>query len=156
VTPILRVADTAASIHYYVTALGFHLDWQDPRVGFTSVSRGKCQLFLCRGDQDIRATGFGSASGTRTDCCKSEAVERKSVISLRITPGPMRWRWRISTETFCGSASNQRRMAGYARPTLASAGWRLEARLTPNLPCVLASRHLSDFPTIRSLNAEND
>jgi catechol 2,3-dioxygenase-like lactoylglutathione lyase family enzyme len=51
VTPILRVADTAASIHYYVTALGFDLDWQDPRVGFASVSRGKCHLFLCRGDQ---------------------------------------------------------------------------------------------------------
>ena len=51
VTPILPVADIAASIDYYTTKLGFRLDWQDAQSGFASVSRGKCHLFLCPGDQ---------------------------------------------------------------------------------------------------------
>lgn len=51
VAPILRVADIVASCDYYVAKLGFNLNWQNPQVGFASVSRGECHLFLCRGDQ---------------------------------------------------------------------------------------------------------
>ena len=51
VTPILRVADMAASVDYYVRSLGFTCNWKYPDTGFASVSRGKCQLFLCQGDQ---------------------------------------------------------------------------------------------------------
>lgn len=50
VTPILRVKDLAASIEYYVGVLGFKLDWQGPGT-FASVSRGRCTIFLCEGDQ---------------------------------------------------------------------------------------------------------
>ena len=49
VTPILRVADLAASIEYYVGVLGFKAKWQDR--WFAPVVRGRCELFLAEGDQ---------------------------------------------------------------------------------------------------------
>ena len=49
VSPILRVQNLSASIHYYVQKLGFKVDWQTP--GFGSVSRGRCHIFLSEGDQ---------------------------------------------------------------------------------------------------------
>jgi len=49
VTPVLRVRDAAASRDYYVQALGFRVDFQSE--DFVSVSRGRCNLFLCEGDQ---------------------------------------------------------------------------------------------------------
>jgi catechol 2,3-dioxygenase-like lactoylglutathione lyase family enzyme len=50
VVPILRVGDLKKSIEYYVTVLGFKLDWNYERV-IASVSRGGCGLFLSQGDQ---------------------------------------------------------------------------------------------------------
>lgn len=50
VTPILPVRSLSASIDYYVRVLGFKLDWQHPGI-FASVSRGRCGIFLCEGDQ---------------------------------------------------------------------------------------------------------
>ena len=50
VTPILRVGSLAASIEYYVKVLGFKVDWQDPGI-MASVSRGRCHIMLCEGDQ---------------------------------------------------------------------------------------------------------
>jgi catechol 2,3-dioxygenase-like lactoylglutathione lyase family enzyme len=49
VSPILRVASVAASVDYYVRALGFKVDWSEP--GVVAVSRGGCCIFLCEGDQ---------------------------------------------------------------------------------------------------------
>ena len=49
VTPVLRVCDVAASRDYYVQCLGFQVNFEAP--DFVSVSRGKCCLFLCEGDQ---------------------------------------------------------------------------------------------------------
>jgi catechol 2,3-dioxygenase-like lactoylglutathione lyase family enzyme len=49
VTPVLRVRDAAASRDYYVQVLGFSVDFQSE--DFVSVSRGRCHLFLCEGDQ---------------------------------------------------------------------------------------------------------
>jgi catechol 2,3-dioxygenase-like lactoylglutathione lyase family enzyme len=54
VTPILRVANLAASIDYYTTKLGFKVNWGFPDEGksfFASISRGRCNLFLSVGDQ---------------------------------------------------------------------------------------------------------
>lgn len=49
VNPIFRVQDVDASINYYVNVLGFKLNW---RTGdFASVSRDRCGIFLCKGDQ---------------------------------------------------------------------------------------------------------
>jgi catechol 2,3-dioxygenase-like lactoylglutathione lyase family enzyme len=50
VTPILRVRELVASVRYYVDVLGFSVDWQEPGV-IASVSRGRCGIFLCEGDQ---------------------------------------------------------------------------------------------------------
>lgn len=49
VTPILRVANLAASVEYYVIVLGFKIDFDDGSIA--SVSRGRCGLFLAEGDQ---------------------------------------------------------------------------------------------------------
>ena len=48
--PILRVANLGASLDYYVRVLGFTLDWRDD-TGIASVSRDRCTLMLCQGDQ---------------------------------------------------------------------------------------------------------
>lgn len=50
VTPILRVRSLPDSIDHYVNILGFKVDWQDPGI-IASVSRGRCGIFLCEGDQ---------------------------------------------------------------------------------------------------------
>jgi catechol 2,3-dioxygenase-like lactoylglutathione lyase family enzyme len=47
--PIFRVARLAASLEYYVTVLGFKIDWEES--GIAAVSRDRCCLFLCQGDQ---------------------------------------------------------------------------------------------------------
>jgi catechol 2,3-dioxygenase-like lactoylglutathione lyase family enzyme len=48
--PIFRVANLSASLEYYVTVLGFIIDWEES-AGIASVSRDRCCLFLCEGDQ---------------------------------------------------------------------------------------------------------
>ena len=50
VTPILRVQSLSISLDYYVTVLGFKLDWHEPGI-MASVSRDRCSLMLCEGDQ---------------------------------------------------------------------------------------------------------
>jgi catechol 2,3-dioxygenase-like lactoylglutathione lyase family enzyme len=48
--PVFRVASLRASIDHYVTVLGFTVDFEGPGM-FASVSRDRCTLFLCEGDQ---------------------------------------------------------------------------------------------------------
>jgi len=48
-TPIFRVRDLRASVDHYVRVLGFAIDWNAG--GLASVSRGRCSIFLCEGDQ---------------------------------------------------------------------------------------------------------
>lgn len=50
VTPILPVRSLAASIDYYVKVLGFKVDWHEPGI-MGSVSRDRCHIMLCEGDQ---------------------------------------------------------------------------------------------------------
>ncbi len=63
VCPILPVANVQTSIDYYLGVLGFKLDWQV--TGFASVTRGKCHIMLCEGDQGHPGTwvwvGVGDA-----------------------------------------------------------------------------------------------
>ena len=48
--PILRVADMATAVKYYVEVLGFrNADWGND--GFTSVNRDKAGIYLCAGGQ---------------------------------------------------------------------------------------------------------
>jgi catechol 2,3-dioxygenase-like lactoylglutathione lyase family enzyme len=46
---VLRVRDVRASRDYYVDVLGFTVNFE--AVDFICVSRGRCCLFLCQGDQ---------------------------------------------------------------------------------------------------------
>jgi uncharacterized glyoxalase superfamily protein PhnB len=48
--PILRVRALATSLAHYVDVLGFRQDWCHEGV-FAQVSRGRCALMLCEGDQ---------------------------------------------------------------------------------------------------------
>lgn len=49
-TPILCVADMAASVRYYVDVLGFsNADWGNG--DFTCVNRDRAGIYLCRGGQ---------------------------------------------------------------------------------------------------------
>jgi catechol 2,3-dioxygenase-like lactoylglutathione lyase family enzyme len=50
VTPILSVQSLPASLDYYVKVLGFKVDWHEPGI-MASVSRDRCSLMLCEGDQ---------------------------------------------------------------------------------------------------------
>jgi len=54
VVPILRVADLAESIAYYVERLGFTLQWRAEPVA--SVGRGRASVMLCEGDQGQSGT----------------------------------------------------------------------------------------------------
>ena len=54
VTPVLRVSSVPASIEYYTRTLGFQVNFRFPDEHapfFASISRGRCNLFLCAGDQ---------------------------------------------------------------------------------------------------------
>jgi len=48
-TPIFRVRSLRASLDYYVTVLGFTLEWEAG--GIASVARDRCRIFLSEGDQ---------------------------------------------------------------------------------------------------------
>ena len=50
VTPILRVQSLPGSLDYYVRVLGFKVDWHEPGI-MACVSRDRCNLMLCEGDQ---------------------------------------------------------------------------------------------------------
>jgi catechol 2,3-dioxygenase-like lactoylglutathione lyase family enzyme len=52
--PILRVRDLDASLAYYVDVLGFRLNWNAG--GIASVTRDRCCVFLCEGDQTAATT----------------------------------------------------------------------------------------------------
>src|SRR6266481_8244247 len=73
VTPILRVGSLAASIDYYVKVLGFKVDWQDPGI-MASVSRGRCHIMLCEGDQGMREVGSGLGLRRSSRCLRSIAL----------------------------------------------------------------------------------
>lgn len=49
-SPILRVSDLDASIHYFENTLGFTLDWKSENI-FAAVSRMNCNIMLSVGDQ---------------------------------------------------------------------------------------------------------
>ena len=47
--PIFRVSSVRAGLVYYVDRLGFSVDWDE--TGIVSVSRDRCNIFLCEWDQ---------------------------------------------------------------------------------------------------------
>ncbi len=92
VTPILSVRNLEASIDHYVRVLGFALDWQHPGI-FASVSRGRCHVFLCEGDQGHAGTwvwiGVSDAEALFAEYEKSGA---------KIRQGPTNHTWALEIQ----------------------------------------------------------
>jgi catechol 2,3-dioxygenase-like lactoylglutathione lyase family enzyme len=101
-TPILPVRNLAASVDYYVNALGFQLDWSDPSgYGFASLSRGKCHLFLAEGDQGQPGgvwvwVGVGDAERLRDDY-------RRRGARIRHPPSNFSWAYEMQVEDLDGN-----------------------------------------------------
>lgn len=106
VTPILRVYDLPASIHYYVNVLGFKIDFQQPGI-IASVSRDRCGIFLIQGDQGNPGTwvwiGVGDVESLFDEYQKKGAKVRHPPTNYPL--GRMRCRLRIPTETYFVSGS---------------------------------------------------
>ena len=102
VTPVLRVSDVVASRDYYVRALGFKVNFETE--DFVSVSRGRCGLFLCQGDQG-HAGSWVWVDGKDVDALMRNTRHRaqRSAILPRTIPGHWRCRSKTPTATSCDS-----------------------------------------------------
>jgi predicted lactoylglutathione lyase len=98
VTPILRVADVAASVEYYVRVLGFKRDWGYPY--FASVSRGRCHIFLSQGDQGNPGTWVWIGVG---DALKLLEEYRRSGAKIRHQPTKYQWAYEMQVEHLDGN-----------------------------------------------------
>ena len=92
-TPIFRVASLRSSIGYYVNALGFKVNWDAG--GFASVSRDRCCLFLCEGDQGH--TGTWTWIGVN-DTESLAAEFRQSGATIRHPPTNYPWAYEMQVE----------------------------------------------------------
>ena len=119
VTPVLRVSDVPISVDYYKRALGFKVDFLFPDAEspfFASVSRGKCSLFLCAGDQG------NPGSWVWIDGKDVETLHEEFCASgakIRNPPTNYKWAWSCRSKTrmaTCyGSAPIQRKISPAAR-----------------------------------------
>ena len=92
VSPILRVSSLEASVDYYVRVLGFAVDWREPGV-IASVSRGRCTLFLCEGDQG-HAGGWVWIGVGDARALHAEYVER----GARVRHPPTNFAWAVEMQ----------------------------------------------------------
>ena len=98
VTPILRVADMAASLDYYVRVLGFTRVFAYPC--FASVARGKCHLFLSYGDQGH----LGSWVWIGVEDADALLEEyRRSGARIRCAPTNYPWAYEMQVEDLDGN-----------------------------------------------------
>lgn len=86
ITPILRVADVAASVDYYRDCLGFGLLWRFGDVA--SVARDGVSLMLCEGDQGHPGTWLWIASAD-VDALHAEFAAR----GARLRHPPTNYPW---------------------------------------------------------------
>src|SRR5690242_8516520 len=93
-TPIFRVTNLRASIEHYVNVLGFNLDWEGAGT-FASVSRDRCHLFLCEGDQGHLGT-WTWIGVHDTDALAAEY--RRSGAKLRHPPTNYPWAYEMQIE----------------------------------------------------------
>ena len=93
VTPIFRVQNLQASIHHYVNVLGFKLNWQ--QAGFASVSRDRCGLFLCEGDQGHFGTWVWIGSEDIEPLCAEFLAQGAK---LRHPPTNYQWAYEMQIE----------------------------------------------------------
>ncbi len=91
--PILRVRSLEASIDYYLSVLGFKVDWQVPG-SMGSVSRDGHSIMLCEGDQGNPGTwvwvGVDDASLFDELAAKGATIRR--------APTNYRWAYEMRVE----------------------------------------------------------
>ncbi|HEX9161329.1 MAG TPA: glyoxalase superfamily protein [Thermoanaerobaculia bacterium] len=88
-TPILRVDDLQRSLDYYSRILGFRIDWPvGPNENFASLSRDRCHIFLCEGDQGH----IGSWTWIGVEDVDAVCQEYRSK-GARIRHPPTNYRW---------------------------------------------------------------
>ena len=93
--PIFPVANLAAAIDYYVNILGFRLNWQHES-NFASVSRDKCNIFLCEGEYQGHA-GTWTWVGV-TDAAALEAEFRVCGARIRYPATNYSWALEVQVE----------------------------------------------------------
>jgi catechol 2,3-dioxygenase-like lactoylglutathione lyase family enzyme len=84
--PILRVSSLAASVEYFVTVLGFNIDWEAAAI--TSVSRDRCCLFLVEDGEESRTTWAWAGVGD-----VEQVFEELRAKGARIRRPPTRVDW---------------------------------------------------------------
>jgi catechol 2,3-dioxygenase-like lactoylglutathione lyase family enzyme len=98
VTPVLRVHDVAASRDYYVQTLGFKVNFETE--DFISVSRGRCGLFLCQGDQG-HAGAWVWIDGVDVDALYAEYQASRA--KIRHPPTNYSWALEMQVEDLDGN-----------------------------------------------------
>jgi len=92
--PVFPVASLEAAIKYYVEVLGFKLDWEGAGI-FASVTRDKCHIFLCQGDQGHPGTW------TWIGCHDAESLAaefRERGAKIRHPPTNYPWAYEMQVE----------------------------------------------------------
>ena len=97
--PILRVADLAASIDYYVKSMGFTVDFATEGV-FASVGRDRCHFYLCQGDQGHPGTWAWIGVN---DAAALEADLRTRGAKIRQTSQNFPWAYEMQVEDLDGN-----------------------------------------------------
>lgn len=95
--PIVRVASVRASLAYYLDQLGFKLDWDGG--GIVSVSRGRCNIFLCEWDQGQKGTWMWLSGDV--DALHEELVARGA--KIRHPPTNYAWAFEMQVEDLDGN-----------------------------------------------------
>ena len=99
VTPILPVRNLAASIDYYTRVLGFKVDWQEPNIA-GSVSRGRCHIMLCEGDQGHPGTWVWIGV---EDCERLLEEYQRRGAKIRHQPTNYHWAYKMQIEDLDGN-----------------------------------------------------
>lgn len=97
--PIFCVASVAASIEYYLNALGFKLNWQASEL-FASVSRGRCTVFLSQQDQG-HPGAWAWAGVSDADALAAEFRESGAII--RHPPTNYPWAYEMQVQDLDGN-----------------------------------------------------
>jgi len=99
VSPIFRINDLEASIDYYVNILGFKVDWRAEGV-IASVSRDRCGIFLCEGDQG-HAGGWVWVGVEDAEALFNEYREKGA--RIRHPPTNYQWSFEMQVEDLDGN-----------------------------------------------------
>lgn len=115
--PIFRVANLAASLDYYVSVLGFTIDWEYEH-NIASVSRGDCCIFLSEPDQGNPGSwawiGVGDAQALFEEY-------RAKGAKIRNQPTNYEWAYEMQVEDLDG---NVLRLGSEPKEALPLGPWR--------------------------------